>query len=327
MKKPRTEIVVLTLVVAGCYRSPLDRPGIDETESGGTAATVPGSNSAGGTSPMVTGTNSGTGGSSSGGGVLSNGGLVTFGGAPSVGGAVSLGGAPRFGGAPSAGGAPTFGGAPSNGGAVSNGGAASFGGAPTTLPSNNIVTFSAGSAQGAMTGPGWVALGPMDAVKSPTCGGLPITSSMPCMTSTTWNSPSALCVTGYIPALPLYAVQADYDNNWGIDICANATQIQGGTLGTSYATIAVTVTGTPTTGLRLMVHRKGDPDATWYCAFFMSGAPVRFTSLNTACWDGTGVAFASTDVPNIDRAGVQVPSATTAITLNNLCMTKIVFGN
>jgi hypothetical protein len=303
MHQTAGQIVALTCVVAGCYRSPLDGPGIDESASGGT---VPDPYGAGGTNAI--GTTSKSGGSLSG-GTVSNGGYVTF------------GGAPTFGGTPSKGGAVSVGGSASFGGAVSNGGA------PTTFPSSNIVTFSAGSAEGAMTGPGWVAMGPMDAVKSPSCGGVPITSSAPCMTSTTWNSPNALCVTGYIPALPAFPVQTDYDNNWGIDLCANATQFPGGTLGAYYGTIAIDLTGTPTTGLRLMVHRKGDLDATWYCAFLMSGTPIRFASLNSACWDGTGMAFASADVPNIDRVGVQMPSAATAITLNNLCMTRIIFGN
>ena len=47
----------------------------------------------------------------------------------------------------------------------------------------------------------------------------------------------------------------------------------------------------------------------------------------TACWDGSGIALTSADVRNIDKAGLQVPSSFTAITLNNLCLTRIVFGN
>ena len=310
------KIVTIILVVAGCYRSPLDSPGIDETENGGTASAVPASGGgAGGTSTVATSTNSGTGGN------LDSGGAPSIGGAPSVGGAVSFAGAPTLGGAVSFAGAPTF------GGAVSFAGAPSVGGSPTTQPGGNVVTFGAGSAQGAMTGPGWVALGIQDKVVSPTCGGIPITSTMPCMTSTTWASPNALCASGYIPALPAAPVQADYDNNWGIEICANATQVPGGTLGKAYTTMTVYVTGTPTTGLRMMVHRAGDPDTIWYCASFISGTQVTLTSTNTHCWDGSGVTLAASDVPKIDKAGLQVPSTNTAITLNNLCMTKIVFGN
>ena len=51
------------------------------------------------------------------------------------------------------------------------------------------------------------------------------------------------------------------------------------------------------------------------------------TALNTKCWDGSGEALASADVPTIDRVGIQIPSAFSAISLGNLCLTKIVFGN
>jgi hypothetical protein len=71
----------------------------------------------------------------------------------------------------------------------------------------------------------------------------------------------------------------------------------------------------------------GWTDTVWYCAFFISGTQVTLTSTNTHCWDGSGVPLAASDVPKIDKAGLQVPSMSTAITLNNLCITKIVFGN
>jgi hypothetical protein len=311
MKDPRAagSLVVFLLFVAGCYRSAMDVMTPDEPGSGGAGTIAMGGTvgtglgGAGGTvsttsDPLWTvgGSGGGYGGSIGYGGVVGDGGIVGYGGTVGYGGIVGYGGD------------------------TSNGG-------QTSVNSGNTVTYSQGMAQGAMTGAGWVALGPLDKITSPTCGGSPITSSTPCTTSTTWSSSNALCASGYIPALPARPAQTDYDNNWGIDLCANATTPPTGTLATTFRTIAVYLSGSPTTGLRVMVHRIQDADDVWYCAYFSSGSAVALTSLNTACWDGTGFNLTSADVQLIDRVGIQIPSSNVAITLNNLCITKIVFAN
>lgn len=122
-------------------------------------------------------------------------------------------------------------------------------------------------------------------------------------------------------------MQSDYDNNWGIDICANATNPPTGSLGVGFKTITMYLTGTPGAAeLRVVVHRRGDADDVWYCATFSSGNAVAPAALNTKCWDLSGTALTEADVRTIDRVGIQVPSSSTAITLNNLCITRILFG-
>ena len=87
-------------------------------------------------------------------------------------------------------------------------------------------------------------------------------------------------------------------------------------------------TGSPLSGLRLLLHRKGDADSTNYCHAVSPGASISLGSFSTTCYDTTnpGTALAATDVPNIDRIGVQVPSTSTAITVSKLCLTGITFA-
>jgi hypothetical protein len=205
------------------------------------------------------------------------------------------------------------------------GGVASSGGSPAA-GGGNTVTFSAGAAVGPMTGWGWIALGSLDTATSPTCGGTPITNAAPCMTSTSWEATDSLCITGSIPALPASPVQADYDANWGLQIGVNANADDTIAIGQTFSTIAVTLTGSPLTGLRVELHRQGDPAATTYCAN-NTGSAMKLTSFNTACWDGSGTAFTAADAPNIDKVGIQVSSTAAAITVTDLCWTQIVFGN
>jgi hypothetical protein len=192
----------------------------------------------------------------------------------------------------------------------------------------HTVSFQYGAAYGPITGFGWIALGAFDRVTDPTCGyyGAPITKTAPCSDTTNWNSPTALCISATIPALPAIPIQADYDNNWGVQIGVNANEIPGFPIGKAYSTIAISVSGSPTTWLRVELHRVGDPDATTYCAT-NTGLAMKLTSFNTACWDGSGTAFLATDAPNIDKIGVQVSSTATAISVANLCLNSITFGD
>ena len=198
-------------------------------------------------------------------------------------------------------------------------------GAPpdTVNPTTGLVTIVDGQAQGAMTGYGWVTLGELDTITDPICldpyG--PIVDGLSCL-DTLWSSSNALCVSGTIPAV---ATPEDWENNWGIYISVPASTDAAGTLGQAFSSIAVTATGSPTTGLRVLVHRRGDLDSKLYCAPLALGSYVPLTSLNTACWDGSGDDFAASDVPNIDLVILAVPSATTAISVDDLCLTSISF--
>lgn len=187
------------------------------------------------------------------------------------------------------------------------------------------VTIRDGQALGAMSGYGWVALAALDTVTSPTCGGVALTAATPCLSGMQWSRPNALCVSGYIPALPAGATDTDFDTNWGIAVGVNAGPA-GHAIGRPFATIAFDVSGTPTVGLRAKVHRKGDPAEIDYCLDVLPSVPVSLTSFNTRCWDGTGTFLAAADVPLIDVVGVQVPSRSTAITVTDLCFAGVTFG-
>ncbi len=190
-----------------------------------------------------------------------------------------------------------------------------------------VITFNSGRGNGIMTGYGWVTLGASDTVTSPTCGATsaPITSASSCSTQTNWDSSTALCVTGSIPALPETPTQTDYTNNWGIQVGVNAKE-PNAAIGQSFATIALNLSGTPTSGLRIELHRSGDAVGTTYCALWTSGDPVPLTSFNTECWNDGGVAMTAADVPNIDKVGLQVTSGAAPITVTDLCIQSIVFG-
>jgi hypothetical protein len=196
--------------------------------------------------------------------------------------------------------------------------------AATGTTTGSTVTFKQGLATGPMTGYGWPNWGLLgDVVTDPAClGG--VTSGSPCTLTGPWNSPNALCVSGTIAALATTPTQPDYNGNWGIEIGVNSST-DGAPIGASYASISVSVSGTPKSALRLIVHRQGDPFTTQYCAAY-TGSAILFTSFNTACWNNSGTALFPTDVPNINWVALEIPSSTTAITVNNLCLNSITFN-
>ena len=290
-----------------CYHSGVLLP------QGGSVGGLPGINGAGGFG---------------GGGGLGVIGVSAFGGIPTKIGTGGIGAAGGFVTIIGAGGTPSYtsivrvdGGVGGLGGSTarkSDAGAASL----------HVATFLYGEATGPITGFGWIALGALDWVTDPTCGyyGALITKTAPCLDTTNWNSPTALCISATIPALPAIPIQADYDNNWGIQIGVNANEIPGFPIGKAYSKIAISVSGSPTAGLRIELHRAGDGDAVTYCAT-NTGLAMKLTSFNTACWDNSGTAFLATDAPNIDKIGVQVSSTATAISVANLCLNSITFGD
>jgi endoglucanase len=193
-------------------------------------------------------------------------------------------------------------------------------------PPSTTVTIVDGRAQGAMTGWGWVDLGADDEVTDPVCldpeG--PIEAGVSCV-NTYWSRSNAYCVSGYIPALSSNPTADEYANNWGIRTNVGVTADGTGTLGQTFSSVAASVTGTPQTGLRLNVHRRGDSGATVYCAVITPGSFVSLSRFNTACWDDTGVALSAADVAKIDMVSLHVPSASSSITLSNLCLTGLTF--
>jgi hypothetical protein len=112
-----------------------------------------------------------------------------------------------------------------------------------------------------------------------------------------------------------------------MEIGVNATPDPAGVLGQSFSSIAVSYTGIPSAGLRVQAHVAGDPETVSYCGYVLtSGSAVALTSLNTACWDGTGNFLSSADLPFIDKVQLAVPSANRAILVSNLCLTGIAFS-
>jgi hypothetical protein len=222
------------------------------------------------------------------------------------------------------GGTTGYGGVVGSGGMTVVGGTTSTGGTTTPPNSGTVVSIANGQAQGAMTGFGWVALGSLDTVTDPTCDSPKgaITSAVSC-DLTRWSMPNAYCVSGYIP---LVGSSSEFTSNWGIILGINCTPVTGGVLGQAFSSLTISTSGSPSSGLRVQVHRKGDPQDTTYCTNMTPGLAVSFTSLNTTCWDNKGTYLTAADVPNIENIAVSVPSSmTSSITVTGLCITGITF--
>jgi hypothetical protein len=217
------------------------------------------------------------------------------------------------------------------GGSAGGGGGGAGGGGAGCTSSDTKVCFKDGQAQGPMTGWGWIALGSLDTLTDPTCDTDKhvIDNAHACTTTTNWNSSDGLCMSGTIPALPAEPFQSDYDNNWGIQIGVNTSEPVGTTLGKSYTSIAITVAGSPSTGLRAELHVKGEPAGQTYCAEMTSGKPIQFSTFNQACWDGATAApskaLSKDNIQNVDKVGIQVSSTQKEIKVENLCLQSIVF--
>jgi hypothetical protein len=189
------------------------------------------------------------------------------------------------------------------------------------------VNFKQGKAEGAMTGWGWASMGALDSVTSPTCGPskLPLSTQEPCMVGFNWSSIDALCMSGQLPALPDPPTAADFLANWGMSVGVDATDPRGGSVSAAFTAMGVTFTGTPTTGLRIHLHRIGDPDDKMYCHDgIISGVSYLLSSFNTACWDSSGTPF-NPAADRFDRLTFAVTSSSVARTVSDLCLTGISF--
>jgi len=202
----------------------------------------------------------------------------------------------------------------------------------------DTVSFASGAATGPMTGYGWVALGSQDSLTSPTCdasgaGGLssqPITTANPCPEvggKAVWSSDNALCITGSVPIV----VNADYTDNWGLQIGVNSSTTAGGVIGKTYTNITMNFDGLPTPAgavMRAEIHKLGDDAGTTYCATAISGTAMPIASFSKTCWDGNPGSFGADGGPAaIDKIGLQVSAdINNAYTVTNLCLHSIVFN-
>jgi len=221
---------------------------------------------------------------------------------------------------------------PGSGGSGSGGSGSGSGGSSggsSCTSSDTKTCFKDGKADGPLKGYGWIALGAEDMLTDPTCDTDKhvIDSAHACTTTTNWSTSDSLCMSGKIPALPAMPAQADYNNNWGIQIGVNTSEPPGITLGKSYASITITISGKPTMGLRAELHVKGEPAGQTYCAELTSGEAIDFSKFNQECWNGdtadTSKALAMGDIQNIDKVGIQVSSTSEDITVDKLCLQSI----
>jgi len=191
--------------------------------------------------------------------------------------------------------------------------------------------FKDAKADGPLKGYGWIALGMQDMLTDPTCDTDKhvIDTAHACTTTTNWSTSDSLCMSGKIPALPATPAQVDYDTNWGIQIGVNTSEPPGLTLGKSYASIAITISGKPTTGLRAELHVKGEPAGQTYCADMTSGTAIPLSTFNQECWNGataaSSKALSMDNIQNIDKVGIQVSSTMEEIKVENLCLQSIEF--
>lgn len=191
--------------------------------------------------------------------------------------------------------------------------------------------FKDGKADGPLKGYGWIALGMQDMLTDPTCDTDKhvIDSAHACTTTTNWSTSDSLCMSGKIPALPASPAQVDYNNNWGIQIGVNTSEPPGITLGKSYTSIAITISGSPSTGLRAELHVKGEPAGQTYCADLTSGQAIEFSKFNQECWNGDAAAASKAlsmdNIQNIDKVGIQVSSTMEEIKVDKLCLRSIEF--
>jgi len=131
-------------------------------------------------------------------------------------------------------------------------------------------------------------------------------------------------MSGVIPAT------TDYADDWGVQIGVSSVSsvdssgnpIRG--IGISYTSIMLSFHGSPSAGLRIYVHRHGDPPSVSYCVPYVA-TPVPLTNFNTACWNGSGTGLLASDVPNIDMVMLDVVSTSSVITVTNLCLDSITF--
>jgi hypothetical protein len=98
------------------------------------------------------------------------------------------------------------------------------------------------------------------------------------------------------------------------------------TLGVSYSSITLTVSGWHPDVLFAVVHLADDASNLAYCARMTSGYFIKLSSFNTECLFGNGRSLRDEDVERIDKIGVQVPPSQSPITISDFCLTKIEFA-
>jgi hypothetical protein len=122
--------------------------------------------------------------------------------------------------------------------------------------------------------------------------------------------------------------------NWGLALCVDTSSVPGGALGGGWKTMTVDFSGAPYQKLNVLVHKAGDPDANdftsaYYCNYTASGVALRPQDFDLSCW---GDSLPGETFSDIDRVCLFVPPANdpfvyTPRAVENLCITRITFGN
>jgi len=225
-----------------------------------------------------------------------------------------------------------------NDGAIGDAGKSSTAGSDADMVGGKTLeaTFVSGRAQGALSGYGYVSLGVVDSVTSPTCNGMqiggispsmpPVTFNSTCRPSAiTWGSATGLCVSGAVAGWSSNPSYVDTMIDWGIMVGV-ATREPVQAIGIAYSSITLTVSGSNSDALFAVVHLADDANNLTYCARMTSGNAVKLSSFNTECLFGNGKSLCEKDLDRIDKIGVQVPSSQSPITLTDFCLTKIEFA-
>jgi len=165
---------------------------------------------------------------------------------------------------------------------------------------------------------------------------------------TVWNATDAVCISGTIPAVTSDAAfpSGDYKADWGLQIAMNSSSppidpnnpATGHTLGTTYSSVAFAINPDavqPTNkAIRAIIHivSQGCGDDPYCATIPVSGTVLKLTDFNTECWNGpacttpTCLQLKPTDVPNIDKIGVQISSdLANQYTVTNFCLNSITF--
>ena len=257
------------------------------------------------------------------------------------------------------------GGSGSGGSAGSGSGGSGGGSGGSTSPGTcadaptDGVNFCNGKAQGIMAGYAFIALGASDTATDPVCAEDPAKPEVtrpisappsgecvgggtcPTTGRTMWKATDSLCITGSIPVV----TGGDYTSNWGLQIGINTSvppadssgngqtlgQVASNAGGFTHMTFTTNGTVAPTgSAIRAFVHLVSQKCTdNPYCATMQaSGKAMTLTSFNTACWDGSGTALKATDIPNIDKIGIQISSDTSnPYVVTDYCLTGIQFDS
>jgi hypothetical protein len=127
-----------------------------------------------------------------------------------------------------------------------------------------------------------------------------------------------ICIQGSVAATP------DYNGNAMIG--ANLNEPMSGAamnLTPALAGLQVSVTNTAMSPLRILIQNL-DGSAVWCAELTGAGGFIPWTTFNTACWDGSGMAYARQP---ISLAMISVPGGTTAAIPYNFCLNSLAEAN